>query len=502
MKYEIDRLNFLFIFLIIGLFASACHNGEHSHTVEEDHDHDEHHRLTVWDGEFEYFAEFEIHENSGRIEGELYLSLENQPLDAGIIQLFFSENGEPVNRQPLNVVTQGFYPFEIYFGRSDEPDLVVELQINGVQTRTVLGKVDRYADHPEDPIAEQWVELEKKMQWQLSMGSEVAHIRDMPETVSGLGRVTLNQAHNYLITSPVDGHVDAEFFSIIPVTGSVVNPGDRLLALSPPFSSGNSWTEIRLAYHQAQDSYERAVRLLENDAISLREYQAREREYESRRAGYEHFLIGNSHGAHIEDAGDYLYLNAYQSGVIAETYITPGKFVEQGDRLFSLFNPDYLWIEIQVYRDDLNQLSVIDGLEIQLNRDEPFTLDNNRIEVISRDQRSNISGNRVNVVVSVENHDRKLMLNQPLRVKLKSNQNRAELAVPSGAIFDDDSHKVVFVMISGDQFERRIVEAGNSYGGYTTILNGLNEGERIVTSGVYPLHLLSGNVQIDEGHDH
>jgi multidrug efflux pump subunit AcrA (membrane-fusion protein) len=66
-----------------------------------------------------------------------------------------------------------------------------------------------------------------------------------------------------------------------------------------------------------------------------------------------------------------------------------------------------------------------------------------------------------------------LSLNQPVRVRLKGDESRSVLAVPSRAIFDNEAYKVVFVMHSGDQFERRTVQTGTSYGGYTEITSGL-----------------------------
>lgn len=113
---------------------------------------------------------------------------------------------------------------------------------------------------------------------------------------------------------------------------------------------------------------------------------------------------------------------------------------------------------------------------------------------MSRDLRSDASGSRSKITLSVDNSGRFYSPEQPVRVKLRDSTGEPQIAVPVGSIFDDESHKVVFVMHSGDQFERRMVQTGTSYGGLTAILDGLNEGERVVTKGIYPLHLMTGIV--------
>lgn len=497
---KFSRLTSIFILLLM-ISITACGH-DHSHDDDHEHDEDEFFRITHWVNEVEFFALFEIHEGSGRIEGKLFISKNNRPVEEISGILSFRENGENVAEQELSTRRPGIFPFELFFQHSDEPDLVLHANLEGEEFDLILGNVYRYADHPVETDVANLVSLDKQMQWRVSVASVFAEYHEIPEIISGLGRILPNPSNYYKVTSPVDGHIDADFFPIIPVSGAIVNEGDRLVAISPPFASGNSWVELQMAFLQAEEAYNRARRLLENDAISLREYQLREREYEVRKAGYDHFLSGNNHGAHIEDAGQLLYLNAYHSGVIAESYVMSGMPVTQSDLLFTIYDPGNLWLEVLGYRNELRDLTDITGAELLINRNERLTLEPEEVSLVSRDLRSDQSGSRSKIILSVENRDQLLALHQPVRVRLKGAESDRVVAVPNEALFDDDSHKVVFVAHSGDQFERRVVQTGSSYGGLTAILEGVQAGEKIVTQGTYPLHLLTGNIEIDDGHHH
>ncbi|TVR37133.1 MAG: hypothetical protein EA390_00245, partial [Balneolaceae bacterium] len=176
--------------------------------------------------------------------------------------------------------------------------------------------------------------------------------------------------------------------------------------------------------------------------------------------------------------------------------------IKQGDHLFSIFDPSHLWVEVLAYRDHLTHLPEITGAEILTSRNESITLSSSQLAIVSRDLRSDATGNRSKITISVENTDGALSLNQPVRIRLAGKDSEEVIAVPAEAVFDNESYKVVFVMHSGDQFERRMIRTGRSYGGFTTVLEGLDSGERVVTKGVYPLHLMTGNIQIEDGHDH
>jgi YHS domain-containing protein len=59
----------------------------------------------------------------------------------------------------------------------------------------------------------------------------------------------------------------------------------------------------------------------------------------------------------------------------------------------------------------------------------------------------------------------------------------AGLSIPQDAVLDSGLQKIVYVETSDDVFEPRPVKIGTAYGDRVEIVHGLEEGDRIVTSG-------------------
>jgi RND family efflux transporter MFP subunit len=74
-------------------------------------------------------------------------------------------------------------------------------------------------------------------------------------------------------------------------------------------------------------------------------------------------------------------------------------------------------------------------------------------------------------------------LSEPAPSASATDQPRARLLVPKGAVRTVDGTSVVFV-VRGDRVERRAVKLGGSDGDLTEVVSGLTAGDRVVTEGV------------------
>ena len=61
--------------------------------------------------------------------------------------------------------------------------------------------------------------------------------------------------------------------------------------------------------------------------------------------------------------------------------------------------------------------------------------------------------------------------------------------MPKESVLDNEGKKIVYVLRTGEEFERRDVVVGEEYGGKIAILSGVRPGERVVTQGAYQLKL-------------
>jgi hypothetical protein len=63
------------------------------------------------------------------------------------------------------------------------------------------------------------------------------------------------------------------------------------------------------------------------------------------------------------------------------------------------------------------------------------------------------------------------------------------MLIPKEAVLEHEGKQIVYVLLSGEEFERREVVVGDEMGNKIAVLSGLNKGERVVTQGAYQLKL-------------
>ena len=89
-------------------------------------------------------------------------------------------------------------------------------------------------------------------------------------------------------------------------------------------------------------------------------------------------------------------------------------------------------------------------------------------------------------------------------VFLKAGEQYEYISIPESAIISEDGLQTAYVQTEGELFEKRIIKTGITDNGYVQIINGLEIGERVVTSGAYQVRLaaLSPESAIGQGHVH
>jgi len=89
-------------------------------------------------------------------------------------------------------------------------------------------------------------------------------------------------------------------------------------------------------------------------------------------------------------------------------------------------------------------------------------------------------------------------------VFIKDGKMQECLTVPESAIVDEDGLHTVYVEVEGEGFEKRILKTGIADGGFIQVLDGLKEGERVVSKGAYQVRLaaLTPGSAIGQGHVH
>ncbi len=167
------------------------------------------------------------------------------------------------------------------------------------------------------------------------------------------------------------------------------------------------------------------------------------------------------------------------SGYVMDLLVREGEYVQTGSSLFELFDLNTLWIETQVYSNEVKYLKQNPLLQIEFETlpNEMFNgtivFDNPMIE---GDQKINL------VRVQLLNRDGKVKPGMMAYIYLKRNQKKA-LVIPKSALLVESSISV-WVEVNG-MFEQRMVTTGIENKKEVEILSGLEPGDKVVVSGAF-----------------
>ena len=340
------------------------------------------------------------------------------------------------------------------------------------------------------------ITLSKEEQWSIPFAIAVAEEREIPASIQAAGE----------LVAPPGGlvHVSAPVAGLVQVEGPQIGPGDfvragQLLALIAPISLDNSYVRTRADVVAAQLEADRAKRLFEAGAIPGRRLEEARRNLEVAAAAFE--AIGGA----VEGISDDLDPNLYRlrspiDGVVAVRDVALGQQVEIGQPAFAIVNATTLWFVARVPARYAAEASRIRGAWFTVEGGgSSYTASRvhsvgTMIDPASRTLPvrfaiSNSSG-ALKVGMLAEGH---ILLGEPV----------AGAAVPGAAIQVENNLPVVYVKLTGDTFERRVVETGPSDGSWTIVTSGIDAGEHVVTLGAYQVNLAAlGVVQPSDGHAH
>jgi multidrug efflux pump subunit AcrA (membrane-fusion protein) len=191
--------------------------------------------------------------------------------------------------------------------------------------------------------------------------------------------------------------------------------------------------------------------------------------------------------------GKALELKAPIDGVVIERKSTAGELIGKDTEIYTISDPTDLWLLAEIKERDIGAIKV--GQEATFTvlayPEESFrgkiVLVGNRVETDSR---------TLEIRVAVANPDGRLKPGMFADVEIATTALPNVLVIPDEALQKMDDDQVVFVAASDTRFEKRVIKTGLEQHGHVQVVDGLKEGDRIVTTGSFILksELLKGEL--------
>lgn len=310
-----------------------------------------------------------------------------------------------------------------------------------------------------------------------NMGVRTASVvrRDLSRTVRTVGLVAYEEPRQYSINSKINGWIEKLH---VNETGQFVKKGQPLLEIySPELVSAQE--EFLLALNSRAK--------LENSAFPEIAAGAR-RLYESSRKRLKLWDISERQINRLEKTRKVeknMVLYSPYDGIVTMKMAFEGMHTKSGMELFKISDISRVWIYADIYEYELPWVEVGQEAEIIL----PFVGGESLTAKITYLYPYVEPKTRtVKARLELDNPGFELKPDMYVNIRLKSQVVEGALSIPAEAVLHSGEKTTVFVALEGGKFEPRTVKTGlQDQDGNMQVIQGLLEGERVVTSAQFML---------------
>ena len=176
-------------------------------------------------------------------------------------------------------------------------------------------------------------------------------------------------------------------------------------------------------------------------------------------------------------------LHAPITGRVVANRAVLGAFIDQSVEILTLIDPTVLWVDAEIYERDIARIRK--GQEVNLTVPAyPGERFQGRVGYIGDVVREDTQ--TIVVRADVANRQSRLKPGMFASVSFVLAEANRALVVPEAAVLDDDGEAMVFV-VAGDRFVPRAVRLGSQTDGHREVIEGLAEGDEVVTHGGFQL---------------
>jgi cobalt-zinc-cadmium efflux system membrane fusion protein len=297
-------------------------------------------------------------------------------------------------------------------------------------------------------------------------------------------------AYNGYLTTPVITQVGGPVSRIVVTPGEHVTAGQPLLYVaSPDYSQLRSaYIKARNAFQLADRSYKRAQDLFAHQAISqadLEQAESNRAQAEADQQSSEQAIrvlgITNPESILTAPSSAELPLLAPLAGEVVERLCSPGQLLQAGGtQCFTLSDMNSVWVLVNVYQNDIAYVHV----------GEDVTIDNETYPGVVRGKIQYVAPaldpttRTLQARIEASNPGERLKKDMYVTAEVRAGVIPNALAVPDAAVLrDTENMPYVYLQTGTSQFARRMVTLGESRGGKTQIMSGLQAGDKVVGDG-------------------
>jgi membrane fusion protein (multidrug efflux system) len=298
----------------------------------------------------------------------------------------------------------------------------------------------------------------------------VATTETVMDKISAVGSIEPNEIVD--VRSEISGRITAVSF----VEGAPVKKGDVLFQLD----DAKLQADVQLAgaeFAKARNNLDRTRKLLEQQAISPREFDDAQAEFTSAEA---RLTLAR------EQLADATIVSPHD-GMISQRLVSPQQFIEKNQTLVTVVDTDPMKIDFSVPERFMSQLRIGQQVDVTLVALPGRAF---RGEVYFIDPRVDASTRTIKLKARLPNPDNALRAGLFANVSLVAGQRENAVVAPEQAVVPLVDKNVVFIVTDG-KAQRREIVIGARLPGRVEIVSGVNAGDHVVIAGQQKLRDLA-----------
>jgi len=308
-------------------------------------------------------------------------------------------------------------------------------------------------------------------QQQIGVTYAAAERRPIQLAIRSVGVLEPDQAKIFEYVARVDGYIQD-----LKVTspGEQVNAGEPLVTIYSPDLRSTEQELVNLLNERDRGGSRASLdQVIESSKQRLRQWNISDQEINALERS--------------RKAAETLVLRSPFAGVVEDVPMKQGMSVKMGDRLLGVMDLSRLWLWADFYENEVGLLRVGQKLDISFPGFPGKTFEG---QIGAIDRRLDAMKRTTRVRVDLDNPQDELRPGMFANVELKIDGGEG-LTIPVDAVLPTGSRSLVFVDKGAGKLEPRFIRVGRSFSqtdangaeaSYDEVLEGLSEGERVVSS--------------------
>lgn len=324
--------------------------------------------------------------------------------------------------------------------------------------------------------------VEKESQFLFDILTQPVGSGNFYQSTELLGTVTPAPQGSAVIQSPQTGKI----ISLRVTPGQTVAKGQTLALVEQQVEAGtqidiiSQRNTLNAEVKAAKAQYDRLQSIA--DIAAKKDVTEAKARYEAAVQNLRLFNSSIGSGASTKTVN----LSAPISGVVGTFNYAIGAVVSAGQTLFEITNLNRVYVETQVFTQDLSQEAKSSRFVAFANGDTATY----NLRLVSTAQSVNTENQSQRVVFEVVNPGGKFKIGENVRVLRYGSNRIAQLVVPTSAIVDVNGKPAVFIKDKAEQYSISFIQKGESNPLHTAIMQGAESGEKIVTGNVYQMKMI------------